>query len=173
MTIAERLRVWFDGIVGAVAGMTLFLLMALTAVDVVGRYLLNRPLPGSLELTEIMMSVMIFAALPLVTARDGHIAVDIADHLLPDGPKRWVDRVVGAICAAGLAVLAWRLTVKALQLGSYGDVTASLRIPLYPLAWFMAIGVGLTSVVLLLRLLLPDGRRAPPPHVSQAAEGRS
>jgi TRAP-type C4-dicarboxylate transport system permease small subunit len=171
MKIAGRLRIWSDSIVGVLAGATLFLLMALTAVDVVGRYLLSRPLPGSLELTEIMMSVMIFAALPLVTARGGHIAVDLADHLFPERLKRWIDRLVSLVCAAGLAVLAWRLAVKAMQLGRYGDVTAALTIPLYPLAWFMAVGVGLTAIVLLLRLLPSPALRASAPH-APAIEGR-
>lgn len=155
MKISARLGAWADGIVGAFAGIMLFLLMALTAIDVVGRYLLNRPLRGSLELTEIMMSIMIFAALPLVTARGGHIAVDLADHMLPEGARRWIDRLVNTICAAGLAVLAWRMAVKAAQLERYGDVTAALAIPLYPLAWLMAIGVGLTAAVMLVRLLSP------------------
>lgn len=146
----------------------LFLLMALTAVDVFGRYVLNRPLPGSLELTEIIMSMMIFAALPLVTSRGGHIAVDIADHLLPEGAKAWIDLLVSAACTVGLGVLTWRLAVKALQFARYGDSTATLLLPLHPLAWFMAFGVGLTAIVFVLRVVSPDIFRASPDRHSPA-----
>jgi TRAP-type transport system small permease protein len=162
MRIAETIKRWLDGVVGVFAAAMLFVLMALTAVDVVGRYVLNRPLVGSLELTEIIMSMMIFAALPLVTAKGGHIAVDIADHLLPDSAKVWIDRLVNAACVAGLAVLTWRLAIKALQFARYGDSTATLLLPLYPLTWFMAIGTGLTAIVFLLRLISPEILRAPP-----------
>jgi len=45
-------------------------MMVLTFVDVVGRYLLNRPLRGAFELTELGLVVLIFAGLPLVSHAD-------------------------------------------------------------------------------------------------------
>jgi TRAP-type C4-dicarboxylate transport system permease small subunit len=114
----------------------------------VGRYLFNRPFRGSLELTEILMTVMIFAGLPLVTAKGGHVTVDIADALIPSAVKRWLGFAVHGTCAVALAVLAWRLAIKALQLGAYGDTTAALLLPLSPLAWFMALGTALTALAM-------------------------
>jgi TRAP-type C4-dicarboxylate transport system permease small subunit len=142
--LARRL----DGAIGAFAGTVLFLMMALTAVDVVGRYLFNRPFRGSLELTEILMTVMIFAGLPLVTAKGGHVTVDIADVLIPSAVKRWLGFAVHVICAFALSVLAWRLATKAMQLAAYGDTTAALLLPLWPLAWFMALGTALAALAM-------------------------
>src|SRR3546814_8744945 len=51
--------------------------MVCTFVDVVGRYVFNSPLPGALELTEIMMASLIFTILPVVSARSDHITVDL------------------------------------------------------------------------------------------------
>jgi TRAP-type C4-dicarboxylate transport system permease small subunit len=42
--------------------------MALTFFDVGGRKLLSNSIPGSLELTELLMVVVIFGALPLVSS---------------------------------------------------------------------------------------------------------
>ncbi|MDW8469595.1 MAG: TRAP transporter small permease subunit [Burkholderiales bacterium] len=52
----------------------LFAMMALTCVDVVGRYLLTRPVPGALEIIEILVAATVFLALPLVTLREEHVA---------------------------------------------------------------------------------------------------
>ena len=52
----------------------LFLMMAITVLDVIGRYLINRPFPGSAELIQYMMVAFIFLALPVVTLRNEHIS---------------------------------------------------------------------------------------------------
>jgi TRAP-type transport system small permease protein len=58
----------------------LFAIMALTLVDVSGRKLLSQSVPGSLELTELLMVVVIFAALPLVSLRGEHVVFDSLDR---------------------------------------------------------------------------------------------
>ena len=49
---------------GLLAALALFAIMVLTLVDVSGRKLLSASVPGSLELTELLMVVVIFAGLP-------------------------------------------------------------------------------------------------------------
>lgn len=139
--------------IGTFAGVIIFLLMALTAVDVVGRYVFSRPFRGSLELTEVLMAIMIFAGLPLVTAKGSHVTVDISDAFIPSRAKRWLDLVVQLVCAVALTVLAWRLAIKASQLAAYGDTTAALLLPVYPLAWFMVLGTGLTAAAMAVRAI--------------------
>ena len=53
----------FDGLCGLLAAVALFAIMGLTLADVLGRKLLNHSITGSLELTEILMVVVIFAAI--------------------------------------------------------------------------------------------------------------
>ena len=43
-------------VLGVTSGTVLFLMMAITAVDVAGRYLFNQPLPGGFELTELLLA---------------------------------------------------------------------------------------------------------------------
>ena len=52
---------------GGLAALVLMALMLLTCVDVAGRYFLNRPVTGGLEVTEILLALVIFAGVPLVT----------------------------------------------------------------------------------------------------------
>ena len=46
-------------------------------VDVVGRNLLNRPLPWGTELLEVVLAVLIFALYPVLALRSSHITVDL------------------------------------------------------------------------------------------------
>ena len=58
-----------ETVCGTLAGVALFGIMALTFFDVGGRKLLSNSITGSLELTELMMVIVIFGALPLVSLR--------------------------------------------------------------------------------------------------------
>ena len=68
---------------GVLSAIALFAIMALTFFDVGGRKLLGHSIPGSLELTELLMVVVIFAAIPLVSQRGEHVTFDSLDSSLP------------------------------------------------------------------------------------------
>ena len=73
---------------GLLAGLALFSIMVLTFLDVGGRKLLDNSITGSLELTELLMVVVIFGALPLVSERGEHVVFDSMDPYLPDFVKK-------------------------------------------------------------------------------------
>lgn len=60
-----------------ISAILLFIMMALTFVDVVGRYLFNAPVYGAAEMIQFLLAGMVFAALPLVSASNSHVAVEL------------------------------------------------------------------------------------------------
>jgi TRAP-type C4-dicarboxylate transport system permease small subunit len=140
---------------GALAAAALFAIMALTAVDVVGRKFFAASLPGSLELTELLMVAVIFAGLPLVSLQGEHVVFDTLDSRLPAALLRAQRAVVDGLCCAALGGLAWLLWVKAGQMASYGDTTAQLKLPVWPFVGAMALLCGLTAAVHGLHALAP------------------
>ena len=144
-----------DALCGLLAAVALFAIMVLTLVDVLGRKLLSQSVPGSLELTEILMVVVIFAALPLVSLHREHVAFDSLDALMPTWLRRVQRVMVELLCAAALAGLAWLMWDKAAQLASYGDTTAQLKLPLGPFVRVMSLLCGLSALMHLLLLIQP------------------
>jgi len=146
-------------VLGIAASALLFLMMALTFVDVVARYLLNRPIRGGFEITELTLLVLIFAGLPLVSHADEHVTMDFIDRMLPrraaDG---WI-RFVHAACAALLVFLSWQIWIKAGRIAEYADTTDVLRITIGPFVYFMAAMILLTALVHLFKIFLPVRRR--------------
>ncbi len=149
---------------GTLAAAALFAIMALTAVDVVGRKFFAASVPGALELTELLMVAVIFAGLPLVSLQGEHVVFDTLDSRLPPWLLRGQRAVIDALCAAALGGLAWLLWVKAGQMVSYGDTTAQLRLPVAPFVYAMAVLCGLTAVVHAALAVSPPGD-APRPLV--------
>ena len=67
-------------LLGVAASAILFAMMVLTFVDVVLRYVFNRPIASAFELTELMLVVLIFAGLPLVSLADEHAVMDFVEQ---------------------------------------------------------------------------------------------
>ncbi len=140
---------------GLLAATALFAIMALTLVDVAGRKLAASSVPGSLELTELLMVVVIFAGLPLVSLNGEHVVFDSLDPLLPAWLRRVQQAVVDLACAGALGGLAWLMWVKAGQMAEYGDVTAQLKLALPPFVRLMSVLCGVTALVHLMLMARP------------------
>ena len=144
----DRLTRCVFWILGGFAGVILAALMAVTVIDVVGRYLFNAPLPGSFEITKVMMAALIFAALPAVSRFEQHITIDLLDGITPKGLVRFRQVTINLVCGVALAILCWRLGVYAVQTAEFGDVTEYLRLPRAPAVFYMSIFSGIGALVL-------------------------
>lgn len=143
------------------AATALFSMMLLTVADVFGRDALNAPVPGAFEVTELLMVVVIFSALPTVTANDEHVTIDFIDLVLPASVRSWHAILVDAISLVALALVTRQIWEKAVTFERYGDTTMLLLIPLAPFAYFMAILSGAATVALMIRVarrLVPQSR---------------
>lgn len=154
---AARLSRRAAGVLGILVAAILLGIMLLTCVDVVGRYFLSKPVPGAFEITELAMGALIFTSLPLVTLHRQQVTVDLFDFVVPERWKRAQSFVLYLISALCLAVVSWRLWVKAGQMHQYGDTTASLQITVYPLVYYMAVQAALTAVLLVVMAFLDSG----------------
>jgi TRAP-type C4-dicarboxylate transport system permease small subunit len=149
-----------DAVLGIASSILLFGLMVLTFFDVVGRYLLNRPIRGAFEITELALLVLIFAGLPLVSHADEHVTMDFIDRLLgARGRDIWI-RAVHAICAVIMFFIAWQTWIKAGKIAGYGDTTDVLRILVGPFVYFMTAMVALTGAIHVFKVFLPGAARA-------------
>ena len=147
-----------DLLCGLLSGIALFAIMALTFFDVLGRKFASHSITGSLELTELLMVVVIFAALPLVSRRGEHVEFDSLDPFLPAWVRRAQAVFVHLLCAAVLLGLAWLMWRTGGQFRETGETTAQLQILKAPFLYGMGVLCGLTGLVHLALL------REPPPE---------
>ena len=121
--------------------------MALTFFDVLGRKFLSHSISGSLELTELLMVVVIFAGLPLVSARGEHVVFDSLDSMLPDWLLKMQGTVVHLLCGALMLGLAYLMWTTGQQFLENGETTAQLKLAKAPFIFGMAILCGVTGLV--------------------------
>lgn len=164
----DRLLKWTCGLISSLA---LFGIMWLMLFDVIGRKYFNHSIPGALEITEILMVVVIFGALPLVSWRSEHIVFDSLDGIMPRALKGLQHRLVHLLCAGTFAFLGLQLVKRAERFTEYGEVTAHLGLALAPVAWLMAVLLAVTALVhLFFVVVLPPGALEHVPHTPELPE---
>lgn len=148
--VAYWLAVIPSRLLGIVACAALFMMMLLTFVDVSGRYLFASPLPAAYEMIAFMMPCIIFCALPTVHLKQGHVTIDLLDHVMPSTVRRIQHFLVHLIATAAMAFIAWRLAARSYDHYRFEEVTDELYLPL----WLFSAAIALLSAVGAVTLLM-------------------
>ena len=154
----------FRGATEGVSSIILFCLMVMTCIDVFGREVLNAPLDGATELTQLFLGIIVFAVLPVVCLREDHVSVDLLDRWFPKPLVHPRLVVLNLLMAVMMAVVCWRVWLIGALQADYGDTTEFLRIPLGPISLFIAVLIGIAAIAFLantVRHLRGRGRVGP------------
>jgi len=140
---------WLALLLNSVASITLFLLMAVTCIDVFGRYIFNHPLTGSTELIEMSMAVLIFSVLPVISWRNEHIVVDLLDSFTPPLVHMVRNILLNVVTALALYFLGGRILKLGARSLDYGEQSEYLGIPLGWIINFLGVMSWVTAGTLL------------------------
>lgn len=156
----------------------MILSMFLGVADVVGTKFLDLPVPGTLEFTESTMVLIVFGALAYTQTRRGHIRVEFVYNLCSPRVKSMMEIFTQLVGLTYFGLLAWTGFQEALYSWNLGEATmGTIRFPLYPARFMLAIGVSLLILQLIIDLFADVGRflrgEAPPDpnQLSGAASG--
>jgi TRAP-type transport system small permease protein len=149
-------------LVSTVLVLSLSTMVTLTFVDVLGRRLFNTPVFGATDITEHLMAVIVFAGLPLLTARRGHLSIDLFDAWLLRPQFRWWHKAVDLLTAAVLALIAWRYFLSVSEALQIKEVSPALTIPR---AWAYAFIASTSAVAAVAAVFV-----GPPVQHSQSEE---
>ncbi len=131
-----------------IGGYLLIWLMGLTVFAVFTRKVLNAPILGIQDLSEVSLVVTVFAAMAYAGWTGGHIAVDLIADVLSPRLMSAVDVLIRSISAIFFAIVAWQSALRAIEAQEVGEATNMIALPLYPYFWVIALGFALFSVVL-------------------------
>jgi TRAP-type C4-dicarboxylate transport system permease small subunit len=133
------------------AQVVIVLMVILTVTDVCLRYIFNNPITGSYEVTEFMMAVLVFASVGFTMSVKDHVSVDLVVTKLPDRVRALLEAITCLLAFGLFALAAWRNVLHAGTTWERNDVTAELFIPVSPFVLFVALGLAVLSLVLLVQ----------------------
>jgi TRAP-type C4-dicarboxylate transport system permease small subunit len=126
-----------SGWMNAFAGIILFLMMMLTVVDVIMRAF-GKPITGTYEIISMAGALVIAFSIAQTTWDKAHVYVDfLIENRSPATKKIFITgtRIVG-IFVFGL--LSWRMFLKGGDFLKSGEVSLTIHLPQYPIAYALS-----------------------------------
>jgi len=143
----------FSYILSRLGCVALFLMMALTVVDVVGRYAFNSPILGAFEITSFLVSILVFSFLGYAQSQKSHVTVDLLVNTFPKKVQSVVklfNYIVGLVM---MILISWKGFETALESMEAGDSPMNLPVPEHPFVFFMAFGCAIMCIEFLRDIL--------------------
>jgi TRAP-type C4-dicarboxylate transport system permease small subunit len=116
----------------------LTLMMLLTVIDVILRYL-GRPITGTFELMAFAGALVTGFALAQTSLDGAHVNVDILVEVVSGGKKKILFAFNRLLGIGVFGLLAWALFAKGNELYSAGEVSLTLHLPYYPVAYGLSL----------------------------------
>ena len=136
------------------AGGALCAAVGLYVFEVIMRYGFGAPTTWSGEVVQYALAVLIFCALPDVTRRNAHVAIDILPEALPPAAALWLGRATTLIAVGACAVAALIVAGEALRQFDRGVMTnAANPVPRWPITAVIALGLGSAALHFLRHLV--------------------
>lgn len=136
---------WLAFFLEVIAAITLLILMLLTCTDVLGRYLFDNSLDAATELTELCIAVLVFAEMPIITWRGGHVVVDILDRFIGDKVIKALGLLSILVMSSSLYYVAHRIFYIGERSIKRGEVSEYLAIPMGHIVEYIAIMSWITA----------------------------
>lgn len=143
----RRLSQWFNWI--ALAG--LILMLGLVAVDIVGAKIFKQPVPGAMDLTSLLGLVVIAFSVAQTQVMNRHITVNFLTLRLRKRFRMLVRGISTLLCVLFFAVIIWRAFMHALDMHVLGDTSLTVKVPLAPFAYGLAIAFVPMLLILLIK----------------------
>ncbi|MEW6663635.1 MAG: TRAP transporter small permease [Thermodesulfobacteriota bacterium] len=139
-----------------IAAGTLSLGTAAIVVNVLGRYVFSRPLPGTVEFVELTLVVTVFFSVAYTEVRQAHVTMDEVVARFPRRARAIVISIMYLASGLFMIVMAWQDTVLAIAYATpLMRATDVLKIPIAPFIIVIAFGALLLGLELLLNAMSP------------------
>lgn len=125
----------------------------LTFADVSLRYAFNRPIPGTLGITEYMMVIIISLCIPYCALVKGNVRVDLVVSRFRKRSQVIIGVITGLLGLGLYSLMAWQCFLNIKEQFVVGLVSMVLRIPVFPFAAVVTFGIAVLCLVLLIDFL--------------------
>ncbi|MCH9851963.1 MAG: TRAP transporter small permease subunit [Alphaproteobacteria bacterium] len=152
--VATVIQTTIPNCVSTIAGILLLLVMVITFIDVIGRYVFSSPIKGAVELTELIQTIFIVAGIWIVTIANHHITVDLFDRFLPRLFQHWWQNINWLLIIISFYFIGKRIWYFAARSARREEVSEYFLIPLFYGKAYVAIICYVTAGFALFYLLL-------------------
>jgi len=121
-----------------IAGIALTFMMLLTVADVLLRAG-GHPIIGTFEIVALLLALVIGFGIPQVSLDRGHVYMDLLLGKLSKRGKNVMNTSTRVLCLILFAFLGYNLFNVGARFHASGEVSATIKIPFYPVAYGVAV----------------------------------
>jgi len=131
-----------------IAGIAVTFMMFLTVADVLLRAG-GHPIIGTFEIVALSLALVIGFGIPQVSLDRGHVYMDFLLDKLSKRGKNVMNTFTRVLCLILFAFIGYNLFNVGARFHASGEVTATIKIPFYPVAYGVAVCCLLECCVLI------------------------
>lgn len=125
-------------------------LMIITTTDVMSRGFFNKPIPGTLELSEYMLCIIILLGAAYTQQVKGHVGVNFLTKRFSTRTRSLVEILTTLASMFIITIMVWQGFIEGIHEKTVSDM---LRVPQWPFRLLVAVGGFLLWMELLIDLL--------------------
>ncbi len=153
LDFADRVLSKLENALNMVAAASIFMLMIVATVQVLGRKLLNWPVPGYIDIAEQSIAVFAFLAVAYCQRLGGHVRMELVLDKFRGRPL-WLAEAIQTLATLVLiAVLAWFAYGHFERAWEFGDSTIDIELPTWPSKLMVPVAFGVLFVRLGIQLV--------------------
>jgi TRAP-type C4-dicarboxylate transport system permease small subunit len=138
--------------INVIAGIAITFIMLLTVLDVILRSF-RMPITGTYELVALSGAIVVGFALPLTSFVRGHIYVDFLVLKLSPRARTICNVLTRCLGMVLFFLIGWNLFKVGMDLHKSGEVSMTLKLPFYPVAYGVASSCFVQCLVLVTDLV--------------------
>jgi TRAP-type C4-dicarboxylate transport system permease small subunit len=138
MVIAMGFLRFISNLLNTIAGIAVTFMMLLTVADVALRAG-GRPIIGTFEVVSLMLALVIGFGIPQVSIDRGHVYMDVLLGKLSKKGRNVMNTFTRALCLILFAFIGFNLFNVGARFHASGEVTPTIMIPFYPVAYGVAV----------------------------------
>jgi len=139
-------------ILSIVSGVAVTFTMVLTVLDVLGRAV-KYPILGTYEVIGLSGALIVGFSMPFTTASGSHVFMGILIHKLPEVGAKVMNIATRVLCIILFSIAGVNVFRFAAELANSGEVSPTLKVPIYPFAYIFGVCCFLQCLVFLFNIL--------------------
>jgi TRAP-type C4-dicarboxylate transport system permease small subunit len=144
------------GLLGALVALAICLM---TTLSVAGRALIDKPIPGDIEITQMGIALAISLCLPWCQLRGANIIVDFFTQRVSESKRNLLDGIGCLLLVAMYCLLAWRTGAGAIAVREAGETSMIISLPMWWAYAALAPGLAMAAVVAFVQAILLLGQK--------------
>ena len=135
-----------------IASVILFCMMAIGAIDVVGRYLFNSPITGSVEISKLLMAGVVIFAWAYTQASRGHASVTFIIQRFSPHLNLLLSLLGDFLSLIFFALIVWQAALTGIKMWQGHRMIMIINFPSAVMYFLISLGAFATCLVLIMQI---------------------